>query len=396
MKVQIPFPISFWCGVPADFVAPERYKEIAEAGFTIAQVSGTREDIVRQLNWCEENNITGMVLDRRVHAGMTGASDWRDTVREVVLDYSWHPALWGYYLTDEPSASQFGTLAEITREFEKLDPAHPTYINLFPNYANEEQLGTATYEEHIRQYLDIVQPPLVSYDHYAIQQDGNDWPIFYTNLSVVREQSLKAGKDFWQIVLSLAFHNCRNPSEADLRWQVWMTLAYGGKGISYFTYWTVTPENFRDAIIDEFGYQTSHYPMVRRINRQIQNIGAALLRLKSLGVWHAPVPFKGVVPKEDYAPQFVVGSSDVPISVGEFTDGDVPALIVVNRSLERSVPAEVRVKPEFAAYREANRTSGGVSGPVKLSRSDAFASFHVWLAPGDGALLYLDREGITS
>ncbi|HQK23868.1 MAG TPA: hypothetical protein PLM66_13345, partial [Candidatus Latescibacteria bacterium] len=149
MKVQIPFPISFWCGVPADFVAPERYKEIAEAGFTIAQVSGTREEIVRQLNWCEENNITGMVLDRRVHAGMTGASDWRDTVREVVLDYSWHPALWGYYLTDEPSASQFGTLAEITREFEKLDPAHPTYINLFPNYANEEQLGTATYEEHI-------------------------------------------------------------------------------------------------------------------------------------------------------------------------------------------------------------------------------------------------------
>ena len=30
------FPISYWVGPPGDFTTLERYKEIAEAGFTIA------------------------------------------------------------------------------------------------------------------------------------------------------------------------------------------------------------------------------------------------------------------------------------------------------------------------------------------------------------------------
>jgi hypothetical protein len=391
MAVQIPFPISFWCGVPAEFMSADRYREIAEAGITVAQVSGTRESIIQQLNWCEDNGITGMVLDGRVHAGMSTKADWRETVCEVVADFAWHPAFWGYYLTDEPNAAQYPALGEITRAFDEADPQHPTYINLFPNYASEEQLGTPTYEEHIARYVEVVKPPLVSYDHYAIMEDGNDWPIFYPNLSVVRKYALEAGLDFWQIVLSLAFHECRDPSEADLRWQVWMTLAYGGKGISYFTYWTVTPDNFRNAIIDEFGYPTVHYPMVRRINKQIQNIGPVLMRLHSLGVWHSPVAYRNVQPKEDYVPQYVLGSSDVALTVGEFVDEGNAAIIVVNRSLERSLGAVVTLKPEFKTCREVSRTTGAVSGKVELSRTEAGANLHLSLAPGDGILYYLDR-----
>ena len=48
---------------------------------------------------------------------------------------------------------------------------HLAYINLFPTYANSEQLGTkgdveTAYREHLQQFVDVVKPALISYDHY--------------------------------------------------------------------------------------------------------------------------------------------------------------------------------------------------------------------------------------
>ena len=47
-----------------------------------------------------------------------------------------HPALYAYYVTDEPSASQFAGLAATVSRLRTLDPNHMAYINLFPTYAS--------------------------------------------------------------------------------------------------------------------------------------------------------------------------------------------------------------------------------------------------------------------
>ena len=93
--------------------------------------------------------------------------------REKILtaltdDYKNEPALFGYYVTDEPNADQFPMLADIVATLKRLDPAHPAYINLFPNYANAAQLGNPTYDAHLRAYMETVKPEILSYDHYHL------------------------------------------------------------------------------------------------------------------------------------------------------------------------------------------------------------------------------------
>ena len=90
-----------------------------------------------------------------------------------------HPALYDYFITDEPSAANFPALGKLVAYLRERDPAHLAYINLFPTYANNEQLGTkgdtvTAYREHLRQYVDIVKPGLISYDHYQFSVKGDN------------------------------------------------------------------------------------------------------------------------------------------------------------------------------------------------------------------------------
>ena len=64
------FPITFWCGVPPEYSSAGRYREVADAGFNIAQVAGSREQIREALDYCAEVGIAGMPIDNRMpHAG---------------------------------------------------------------------------------------------------------------------------------------------------------------------------------------------------------------------------------------------------------------------------------------------------------------------------------------
>ena len=76
-------------------------------------------------------------------------------------------------------------------------PAALPYINLFPNYASPDQLGTVDYAYHVRAYLETVQPPFLSYDHYSLLEAG-DRPGYFANLEVVRYQYQPSG-DLWKL-----------------------------------------------------------------------------------------------------------------------------------------------------------------------------------------------------
>jgi hypothetical protein len=46
-------------------------------------------------------------------------------------------------LTDEPGAGAFPALGKLVAYLRQRDPAHLAYVNLFPSYANEVQLGVS-------------------------------------------------------------------------------------------------------------------------------------------------------------------------------------------------------------------------------------------------------------
>ena len=388
---QIPFPISFWAGPPHNL---ERFQEIADCGFTVVPVRAeTPEQGCQALALAEQVGIAAIVWDPRIHRDLPDTPDWERTVQKVVDDYAEHPALWGYFITDEPHLTDFSNLARLTQAFLTRDPERVPYINLFPNYASPDQLGTIDYAHHVRAYLETVRPPLLSYDHYALLEDGNR-PEYFPNLETIRDEALRARVPFWNIVLATPHFNYRDPSPADMRWQVYTTLAYGGKGLAYFTYWTPDAENYRNGIVGPYGHRTTKYDVVRQLNLEMQHLGLHLLGLTSTGVYHWPDAPQGatVLPGDG----LVAGIKGGEFVVGEFADGQgLPWLMVVNRNREHAAMVTLRLRTRYPVLKEVARTSGELRPVSRDQNAKAEREYadgliaRFWLAPADGRLLRL-------
>lgn len=124
------------------------------------------EDNLKFLDLCREKGLKACVHDRRIHHALqkyeNGEADWDAPLKSMTEDYKHHPALACYYVIDEPSAGMFPMLGDIVAKLKEYDPEHPGYINLLPNYATLEQLGSPTYYDHVRDYIETVRPAFAS------------------------------------------------------------------------------------------------------------------------------------------------------------------------------------------------------------------------------------------
>lgn len=384
------FLLSFWCAPPPEETNLQRYREIAECGFNVVlpPCGGWSTELNHQiLDLCQKTGLKALIGDGRVVAKQTNDPDFARNLDAVIAEYAHHPALAGYFVVDEPNASAFPLLGAVNRYLLEKDPKRLPYVNLFPNYASEQQLGTKTYDEHVARYIKEVQPALVSWDHYALFEKG-ERDIYFENLEIVRRHCLQANLPFVQIVLSVPHGPYRDPDETDLRWQAYTTLAYGAKGILWFTYWTpaVDPQwRFRNAIINEKGTPSAKYTILKDLHARIRAIARVQMRLRSIGVYHTPPLPKGTVGLDDNAP---VARCDKPdVLIGWLRDSRrTDYLWVVNRSFRESRAAVLRL-------RNAVREVGEVSQYDGQMRSAHYDSTHrllrVHLLPGEGRLYSL-------
>jgi len=215
-----------------------------------------------------------------------------------------HPALYSYFITDEPGAPAFPGLGRLVAYLRERDPAHLAYINLFPTYANNQQLGTqgdtvTAYREHLRQYLDVVKPALVSYDHYQFAKAGDN-DQYFLNLAMVRQAAQQSGVPFLHIVQACTWTpSMRVPTGDEMRYLVYTTLAYGAQGISYYVYcW---PGHTGGIALPD-GTPTPIYHALKSLNREFVAIAAQLQPLRSLGVYHAGMMPPGAEPLPTDAP----------------------------------------------------------------------------------------------
>lgn len=283
--VQDRFAIGLWVDPPIDARAGARYAELAAANFTLV-IGGfggnTAEKVKRQLALCEKYGLRAVVA----RCGLPP-----DKLPES-------PALWGYMMRDEPPASAFAGLRAESDAIRAARPGKLTYINLLPNYANAQQLGTPTYDEHVARFVKEVGTDVLSMDYYPMLAPGADGREGYCgNLEVMRKYSLQAGVPFWNFFNCMPFGPHYDPTEADLRWQIYTSLAYGAKGVLYFCYYTpVSPEFPKGgAIIRTDDRRTRHYHEAQRLNAGLKALGPTLMQLTSTGVKR--VSLKGEVAK---------------------------------------------------------------------------------------------------
>lgn len=369
------FPIMAWGTTPGD---PNILKEMAECRINVAGFVAPEH-----LNFVEEAGLKAFVIDPRSsrydfrNVDPDNANKNAESLTEEVGN---HPALIGYYLKDEPCADEFNGLAIVSEAFIERTPNKIPYINLYPNYANRQQLGTETYWEHVESYINIVNPPIISYDHYALMEKEALREGYFSNLELIRWASIKYRRPFWNVVLSTAHFNYREVTEADIRFQVFTTLAYGGKGISYFTYFAPLSGNCRMSPIDHFGRRTQTWSYLQRVNSMIETLAPTIMELTSIGVYHvgnvpqgcSPLPGNTLV-------RAIQGNGDFVIGEFVHTDGS-NYIMIVNKDFQYSVSFRLSLNDPNSRIQRVSSYSGHFEDLV--DEGD-------WLAPGQGVLLHV-------
>lgn len=369
------FPVMAWDWLPED---RDVIAEVAACGFTVAGFATPKA-----LDLVYEAGMYAIVSDVRL-----SKHDWRQVdapavqaaVGEVVAEVGKHPAVFGYYIKDEPHAEEFAGLEVAAETVRRLAPGSWPYINLFPDYATPEQLGTASYAEHLEQFVATCHPTIISYDNYSLMEDEDVRMPYWTNLSSVRAAARKHGLPFWNIILSTAHFNYRVTTATDLRFQVYTSLAYGARGISYFKYLTPLVGNYRMGPIDQFGNKTATWYMVQHMNLQIQQLAPTLLKLTSDDVYHF-----GKVPTGEHSPteqSLVVDPGAPQICAGDFTHEDGSRYVMlVNTDFHRStwITPKFRTEPKRVLI-----VSPYLGTPVPFTGEQNV------LAPGQGSLLKLE------
>ena len=369
------FPIMAWNHTPSD---PAVLKKMAECGLTVSGFAYAKD-----LDAIHAAGMKAIVSDPRV-----GGYDWqnvdaakaRENVASLVKEVNAHPAVFGYYLRDEPPATYFAGLEKVASAVRELAPGKWPYINLFPNYAEPWQLATKDYAEYLEKFVATCKPPILSYDHYALPEGGGLGGQYFQNLEQMREAAKRHDVPFWNIVLANAHFGFREPTHADFRFQAYTTLAYGGRGISYFTYFAPPVGNYRMAPIDQFGNVTPTWYFMQNVNHQILKLAPTLLKLKSDQVYHfgsRPAGTDG--PNEK---SLLTGVSDDDFCVGDFTHADGSRwVMVVNRSTTSPRPCH----PAYRAQPKKVQLMSAYTGQLT-----PFEGEQVWLAPGQGCLLKLE------
>ena len=368
------FPLMAWNWAPSDAAT---FKTMRECGLTVAGFVSPKE-----LDLCHAAGLRAIVSDPRV-----SGYDWKNVdeatarkkVASLVAEVGKHPAVYGFYLRDEPGADLFPGLARVSALVRELAPGKWPYINLFPNYASPQQLGTATYAEHLEKFIETCKPTALSYDHYALMDDGSLRHGYWQNLEAVRAAAKKSALPFWNIVLTVAHFNYREPTAADLRFQVYSTLAYGGRGLAYFTYFAPQVGNYRMAPIDQFGNVTPTWHFMQNVNLQVGKLAPTLLQLTSDEVYHFGAPPEGC--RGPGEKSLLKAANPAEFMAGDFTHTDGGRYVLL---LNKDFAKSRHCAPQFSAPPKRVQMVSPYTGQFI-----DFSGEQMWLAPGQGVLLKL-------
>jgi hypothetical protein len=374
------FPIMPWNEVPNDRATIDKIKE---CGFTIAGFVPPNG-----LETCRKAGIKAIVSDPRINGfdwATLDAATARQKALPAIVAVRKNPALYGYFLADEPGAGAFPGLAVMTQLVNHTAPEKPAYVNLFPNYASPDQMGVDSYDKYLDEFASTVHPAWLCYDHYALMDDGSLGSEYWANLMEMRAAAQKHNLPFWNIILALAHFRFRIPTADDLRFEVYSSLACGARGIVYYSYFAYKVGNYRGAAVDQFGHETPTWGNVQNINLQIQKLAPTLLKLTSDDVYHF-----GTVPPGCHGPDtnsLVIGM-DGDYAVGDFTHADgTRYVMVVNENLRTSAPC-------FPRFRHTPKSVEFIS--PYTGKAEPFEGEQTWLAPGAGVLLKLSNDEGTA
>ena len=261
------FPLGFYLERPNDFNA-EHAKWLREAGantvlpyrsyqMRLPESKGEYSvaALRKSLDFMQDNGlkvIFGM-LEVNTRSGITldrfdGAKGRSAVIERIVGGIKDHPALLGWYISDENPISEMGKVADLRFRIGRLDPFHPiaTLTNIADNYIWYGPTGD---------FMMIDPYPIV---------DENSQSMTRIRLSFEKQQR-ESRMGVWWVPQTFnwgiyrrteKYSDFRYPTEEDMRAQLFLALNFRARGIIFYAYESIRRhDKFDPGASEWFGAQ---------------------------------------------------------------------------------------------------------------------------------------------
>ncbi len=229
--------------------------------------------------WIWEGDGAPM-LELAERYGVSIIADLRDWDGETVPEYAEYPALKGFLMYDEPSSPQFEHLAYLKERFEAVMPENLLFfVNLFPEPCSYESLfgddydpALVDYEKYYQNYfMDTVNPEVLSYDGYALQEGGFIRTSYFHNFDIASHRAKQDGVPFWYTLCTSGHWTTDGryvtPTDKELRWQMLLGMTYGSEALTHYV--LASPDEGDDNMLEYASWQpTQIYDYVKQVDQE--------------------------------------------------------------------------------------------------------------------------------
>lgn len=302
-----------------DFLTDEFFQDLEDAGINII-ISNPRTWqnaqalTLKTMDFAAEHGIGVVVSDTVIDtAARRKEGDKTFTAEEALLtmsEYMTHPGFAGIYMYDEPATSYYpGNVGIPTMDaFSDIAKVLNKELGVM-TYQNLCGIGTSkrkeTFEQYLTEYCETQSPNYIMFDKYPFEKEirGKEYGYLY-NLATFREYGQKYNIPWWSFIQCGSQWNDAAsyktsvtpyyPNEGEFDWSVNMNLAFGAKGLNYFT--LVQPHYFaygteqgdydfqRNSMFGAWGNKNQWYYYAKDINEHVRVIDEVLMNSVSKGI----------------------------------------------------------------------------------------------------------------
>ena len=303
---------------PPEYISDEIWKMIKECVINLVSYAPVDykiypKEVEKNLKYGEKYGVSVAVLDGAITAMGAEEEISMEELTNRLANFIKFPSFAGVYLIDEPSTSYFHPVDKEQKSryleyYAKLGPILNrkigmfTYANAFPSSLGDKEFER--YEQYIREFCSTLQPNYLMFDRYPFDasQEGHINRYFY-DMAVVRMVAADNGIPFWTFIQAGSQWNDSKqhfdsvtpyyPDEGQFDWNINVSLAFGAKGINYFTliqpdyfaYAESTPFDFqRNGLIGAWGNKNQWFYYAKDMAGHIGAIDEVLMNSVSKGV----------------------------------------------------------------------------------------------------------------
>ncbi len=316
-------PISGYIGPQAVYAAngytlpslitDKTYSQLQEAGINLI--------IEQRVDWSKQPETAKQILELSAQYGIKYflpvddafriqfADDLRygtvEDVSKITDELYQYESFAGFYFRDEPTSDMFPGITDALSVFNDVRNYTgysdlQVYLNMLPS-VSADMLSNGTEEDitwtkYIERFSDTGVDYLM-FDAYPFTMVENEIQASFLNqLDAINQQAKKDNKAWMGYVqtgggAAMFSSNHRVVNEGEMNWNVNAMLAFGAKGISYYT--LVTPPETatmgeevvnQDALINKYGTKTPFWFYAQKINKHIQAMDHILMNSAHEGI----------------------------------------------------------------------------------------------------------------